>query len=119
MHKPCTLMRAALACFCAVSPLPASAQLEQWTLERTVTIGDAFDPETGLTRVGDVIVMGDRLFVTQDFGAARPDFLPHRGLPRVHRPRWRRTGGVPECGPNGHARRPDVDRFGLATPPVL
>ena len=66
MHKPCTLMRAALACFCAVSPLPASAQLEQWTLERTVTIGDAFDPETGLTRVGDVIVMGDRLFVTQD-----------------------------------------------------
>lgn len=59
------LMGAALACFCAASPLPASAQLERWTLERTVTIGDAFDPETGLTRVGRVIVQGDRLLVAQ------------------------------------------------------
>ena len=55
----------ALACFCAATPLPASGQLEQWTLERTTTIGDAFDPETGLTLVGDVIVMGDRLLLTQ------------------------------------------------------
>ena len=58
-------MGAALACFCAASPLPASAQLERWTLERTVTIGDAFDPETGLTRVGRVIVQGDRMLVAQ------------------------------------------------------
>ena len=50
----------------AASPWPGSAQVERWTLERTVTIGDALDPETGLTRVGDVIVMGDRLLVTQD-----------------------------------------------------
>lgn len=59
------LMGAALASFCAASPLPASAQLERWTLERTVTIGDAFDPETGLTRVGRVIVQGDRMLVAQ------------------------------------------------------
>ena len=59
------LIRVALACFCAASPLPASGQLEQWTLERTVRIGDALDPETGLTRVGDVIVLGDRLLVAQ------------------------------------------------------
>lgn len=59
------LMPAALACFCAASPLPASGQLERWTLERTVTIGDAFDQETGLTLVGDVIVVGDRLLVAQ------------------------------------------------------
>ena len=58
-------MRVALACLCAALPLPASAQLERWTLERTVTIGDAFDPETGLTRVGRVIVQGDRLLVAQ------------------------------------------------------
>lgn len=59
------LMRAALACFCASYPFPASAQLERWTLERTVTIGDAFDPETGLTLVAGVIVQGDRLLVAQ------------------------------------------------------
>ena len=58
-------MRAALACFCAAWPLPAFGQLEQWTLEHTVTIGDAFDPATGLTLVGDVIVMGDRLLVAE------------------------------------------------------
>ena len=60
------MLPAALACFCAAWPHPASGQPERWALERTVTIGDAFDPETGLTRVGDVIVMGDRLLVTQD-----------------------------------------------------
>lgn len=47
-------------------PHPAFGQPERWTSERTVKIGDALDPETGLTRVGDVIVMGDRLLVTQD-----------------------------------------------------
>ena len=66
MRKPCALMPAALACFWVASPLPGSGQLERWTLERTVTIGDALDPETGLTRVGDVVVMGDRLLATQD-----------------------------------------------------
>ena len=62
-----TLMRAvlALACFCAASPLPASGQLERWTLERTLTIGDALNGETGLTLVGDVILLGDRLLVAQ------------------------------------------------------
>ncbi|MDE2676682.1 MAG: 6-bladed beta-propeller [Gemmatimonadota bacterium] len=64
-RRSMALMLAALACFCAALPLPASAQLERWTLERTVTIGDAFDPETGLTRVGSVIVQGDRLLVAQ------------------------------------------------------
>lgn len=59
------LMRAAVACFCAASPLPGSGQLEQWTLERTVTIGHALDPESGLTLVGGVIVVGDRLLVAQ------------------------------------------------------
>ena len=59
------MMRAALVCLCAASPLPASGQPERWTLERTVTIGDAFDPETGLTLVGGVIVRGDRLIVAQ------------------------------------------------------
>ena len=61
------LAGAALGCSClvAASPCPGSGQLEQWTLERTVTIGDAFDPETGLTLVGDVIVEGDRLLVAQ------------------------------------------------------
>jgi len=58
-------MCAALACFYAASPLPAFGQLEQWTLERTVSIGDALDPETGLTLVGDVIVESDRLLVAQ------------------------------------------------------
>ena len=52
-------------CFCATLPVPASGQLERWTLERTVTIGDAFDPETGLTLVTGVIVQGDRLLVAQ------------------------------------------------------
>ena len=56
-----TVARAVLGCSClvAASPCPGSAQVERWTLERTVTIGDALDPETGLTRVGDVIVLGD------------------------------------------------------------
>lgn len=63
-----TLAGAVLGCSClaAAWPYPGTAQVERWTLERTVTIGDAFDPETGLTRVGDVIVLGDRLLVTQD-----------------------------------------------------
>ena len=62
-----TLAVAALGrlCLLVASPLPASAQLERWTLERTVTIGDAFDPETGLTRLAGVIVQGDRLLVAQ------------------------------------------------------
>ena len=59
------VMRVALVCFCATLPVPASSQLERWTLERTVTIGDAFDAETGLTRVGGVIVQGDQLLVAQ------------------------------------------------------
>ena len=59
------LMLVVLACFCITLPRPASGQLERWTLERTVTIGDAFDPETGLTRVAGVIVRGDRLLVAQ------------------------------------------------------
>ena len=61
------MMRAVLVCLCAASPLPASGQPERWTLERTVTIGDALDPETGLTLVGGVIVRGDRLFLAQPF----------------------------------------------------
>ena len=68
MQEPVTYLfpvLAALACFCAALPLPASAQLERWTLERTVTIGDAFDPETGLTVVTGVMVQGDRLLVAQ------------------------------------------------------
>lgn len=51
----------------AASPWPGSAQVEQWTLERTVTIGSVFDAETGLTAVGGVIVEGDRLFVSQPY----------------------------------------------------
>ena len=62
-----TLVGAALGCLwhVAASPCPGSAQLERWTLERTITIGDHSDPEVGLTRVGDVIVVGERLFVAQ------------------------------------------------------
>ena len=62
-----TLAGAALGCSCLVvaSPCPGSAQTERWTLERTVTIGDHSDPELGLTRVGDVFVVGERLFVAQ------------------------------------------------------
>lgn len=66
---PClaTLAAAVLGCLCLVAalPCPGSAQLERWTLERTVTIGDQSDPELGLTWVGDVIVDGERLFVAQ------------------------------------------------------
>ena len=51
----------------AASPWPGSAQVEQWTLERTVTLGSVFDAETGLTAVGGVIVEGDRLFVAQPY----------------------------------------------------
>ena len=60
-------LAAALGCSClvAASPCPGSTQLERWTLERTVTIGDHSDPELGLTWVGDVIVNGERLFVEQ------------------------------------------------------
>ena len=61
------MMRVVLVCLCAASPLPASGQPERWKLERTVTIGDALDPETGLTLVGGVIVRGDRLFLAQPF----------------------------------------------------
>ena len=62
-----TLAGAALGCSCLVVawPCPGSAQTERWTLERTVTIGDHSDPELGLTRVGDVFVVGERLFVAQ------------------------------------------------------
>ena len=62
-----TMAVAALGCSClvAASPCPGSAQVERWTLERTVTIGHHSDPELGLTWVGDVIVDGDRLFVAQ------------------------------------------------------
>lgn len=50
----------------AASPCVATAQVEQWTLERTVTIGETLDdPETGLTWVGDVVVFDERLFVAQ------------------------------------------------------
>ena len=61
------LARAAFGCLClvAASPCPGSAQLERWTLERTITIGHHSDPELGLTRVGDVVVFGERLFVAQ------------------------------------------------------
>ena len=48
-----------------ILPLPVSAQLERWTLERTLVIGDAMDEERGLTRVGSVAVAGDRLHVGQ------------------------------------------------------
>lgn len=45
--------------------LYAVGQAVQWDLERTVTIGDAMDGETGLTRVGDVTIAGDRVLVGQ------------------------------------------------------
>ena len=57
--------RAVLAFFCAAVPFPASGQLERWTLERTITIGDALGSEAGLTRVGEVIVRDNRLIVAQ------------------------------------------------------
>ena len=53
------------SCFVADSPRAGSARHDRWTLERTITIGDASDPEMGLTRVGDVVVHGERLFVVQ------------------------------------------------------
>ncbi|MCY3944218.1 MAG: 6-bladed beta-propeller [Gemmatimonadetes bacterium] len=56
---------AVLAVFCVAVPFPASGQMERWTLERTITIGDAMGSEAGLTRVGTVIVRDDRLIVTQ------------------------------------------------------
>lgn len=57
----------AFGCLClvAASPCPGSAQLERWTLERTVTIGHHSDPELGLTWVRNVVVFGERLFVMQ------------------------------------------------------
>ena len=42
-----------------------SAQVQRWTLERTITIGHHDDPKLGLTWVEDVIVDGERLFVAQ------------------------------------------------------
>ena len=62
-----TLAVAALGCSClvAATPCSGSAQVERWTLERTITIGDHSDPELGLTWVRDVIVYGERLFVMQ------------------------------------------------------
>lgn len=62
-----TFAWASLGCLClvAASLCPVSAQVERWTLERTITIGDSADPELGLTRVGDVIVHDERLFVAQ------------------------------------------------------
>ena len=62
-----TLAGAVLGCsgLIAASPCPGNAQVERWTLERTITIGDRSDPESGLTRVGDVVVVGERLFVAQ------------------------------------------------------
>lgn len=65
-RRPDALVGAALACLAAAaSPLSVTGQPEQWTLERTVTIGSAFDAGTALTPVGGVIVEGDRLFVAQ------------------------------------------------------
>lgn len=60
-------VRVALAWFCGVLVLASSVsgQPAQWRLERTVTIGHALDPGVGLTRVGSVIVDGDRLLVAQ------------------------------------------------------
>lgn len=62
-----TLAVAALGCSCLVAarPCAGSAQVERWTLERTITIGDHSDPELGLTWVRDVIVYGECLFVMQ------------------------------------------------------
>lgn len=67
MSRSEALVGAALACLSAASPLSASGQPEQWTLELAVTIGSVFDAETGLTAVGGVIVEGDRLFVSQPY----------------------------------------------------
>ena len=67
MSRSEPLVGVALACLSAASPLSATAQPEQWTLERTVTIGSVFDAGTGLTAVGGVIVEGDRLFVAQPY----------------------------------------------------
>ena len=45
-----TLAVAALGCSClvAASPCSGSAQVERWTLERTITIGDHERPGTGI-----------------------------------------------------------------------
>ena len=61
------VLRAVLACAGGVAAFPfsGSGQVARWTLERTVTIGDALDPETGLTRVGSVIGHSGRLLVGQ------------------------------------------------------
>ena len=61
------LVRAALASTACItaSPVTSAAQLPEWTLERTLTIGDPIDPQMGLSWVGRVIVDGDRLLVAQ------------------------------------------------------
>ena len=100
------LMRAALACFCATLPVPASAQLERWTLERTVTIGDAFDPETGLTLVTGVIVQGDRLLVAQPMEQRLRVFSLTGDFLGFIRPR--------PCACRSAARRDEVGGRGIA-----
>lgn len=54
-----------VAALTAAVPLPVASQVERWTLERTVVIGDAMDEERGLTRVGSVAIAGDRIYVGQ------------------------------------------------------
>lgn len=45
----------------AAAPPTLAEQVERWTLERTVVIGDAMDAERGLTEVGNVAVSNGRL----------------------------------------------------------
>ena len=92
-----SLMGPALVCsfLVAVSPCPGSAQVERWTLERTVTVGDALDPETGLTLVEDVIVQGDRLLVAQPLERRLRVF----SLAGRNRQAWERAFGTLEFFP--------------------
>ena len=53
------------AVLCAAAPPTVAEQVERWTLEQTLVIGEAMDEERGLTRVGSVAVAGDRLYVGQ------------------------------------------------------
>ena len=79
-------VRAALACLVVVaSPIPGTAQSERWTLERTIMIGSALDPDAGLSQVGNVLVDGDRLLVAQPLEqrvrifSTEGDFLGFKG----------------------------------------
>ena len=59
------------AVLCAAAPPTVAEQVERWTLEQTLVIGEAMDEERGLTRVGSVA--GDRLPYLVRYDFVRPD----------------------------------------------